>query len=84
MISAVIEQIEPTVKAANSILADYDKARADKKIAEDSYDAMKKRVEPYLAVIKGLNQEEITRVNEVMQLESRRISIEGDRYRKAM
>ena len=40
--AAVIEQIEPTVKAANSILADYEKARMDKSVAEDSYDTLKK------------------------------------------
>ena len=74
--AAVIEQIEPTVKAANSILMDYEKARVDKKVAEDSYDTLKKRVEPYLVAIGGLNQEEIARVNEAMQLESRRIAVE--------
>ena len=74
--AAVIEQIEPTVKAANSILMDYEKARVDKSVAEDSYDTLKKRVEPYLIATKGLNQEEITRVNEVMQLESHKIAVE--------
>ena len=83
VISAVIEQIEPTVKAANSILADYEKARLDKKIAEDSYDTLKKRVEPYLIATKGLNQEEIARVNESMQLESRKIAVEKDEVKKA-
>ncbi|MGP5182087.1 MobV family relaxase [Psychrobacter cibarius] len=77
--AAVIEQIEPTVKAANSILMDYEKARMDKKVAEDSYDTLKKRVEPYLVATKGLNQEEIARVNEAMHLESRRIAVENDR-----
>ena len=84
VISAVIEQIEPTLKAANSILMDYEKARVDKKIAEDSYDTLKKRVEPYLIATKGLNQEEITRVNEVMQLESLKIAVEKDKNKKAM
>lgn len=79
VISAVIEQIEPTVKAANSILADYEKARLDKKIAENSYDTLKKRVEPYLVATKGLNQEDIARVNEAMQLESRKIAVEKDK-----
>lgn len=74
--AAVIEQIEPTVKAANSILMDYEKARTDKSVAEASYEALKKRVEPYLVAIDDLNQEEIARLNEVMQLESRRISVE--------
>ena len=78
--AAVIEQIEPTVKAANSILADYEKARVDKKVAEDSYNTLKKRVEPYLIAIKGLNQEDIARVNEVMQLESRKIAVEKKIY----
>ena len=77
--AAVIEQIEPTVKAANSILADYEKARVDKSVAEGSYDTLKKRVEPYLVAIDGLNQEEIARVNEVMQLESRKIAVEKDK-----
>ncbi len=77
--AAVIEQIEPTVKAANSILMDYEKARNDKSVAEASYDTLKKRVEPYLVAIDGLNQEEIARVNEVMQLESRKIAVEKDK-----
>ncbi len=83
VISAVIEQIEPTVKAANSILMDYEKARTDKNIAEDSYDTLKKRAEPYLVAIQGLNQEETARVNEVMQLESRKIAIERVKYERA-
>ncbi|MGP5706700.1 MobV family relaxase, partial [Psychrobacter namhaensis] len=81
--AAVIEQIEPTVKAANSILMDYEKARLDKSVAEASYDTLKKRVEPYLVAIGGLNQEEIARVNEVMQLESRRIAVERVKYERA-
>ena len=84
VISAVIEQIEPTVKAANSILMDYEKARVDKSVAEDSYDTLKKRVEPYLVATKGLSQEEITRINEAMQLERRRIAVESDKVKKAM
>ena len=74
--AAVIEQIEPTVKAANSILMDYGRAKIDKNVAETSFDTLKKRVEPYLAAIEGLNQEEIGRVNEAMQIESRRIALE--------
>lgn len=74
--AAVIGQIEPTVKAANSILMDYEKARMDKKVAEDSYETLKKRVEPYLVAIEGLNQEEVARVNEAMQLESHKIAVE--------
>ena len=79
--AAVIEQIEPTVKAANSILMDYEKARVDKKIAEDSYDTLKKRVEPYLVATKGLNQEEIARVNEAIQLESRKIAVDNNKIK---
>lgn len=82
--AAVIEQIEPTVKAANSILMDYEKARLDKSVAEASYDTLKKRVEPYLLAIEGLNQEEIAMVNEVMQLESRRIAVERDKIKMAV
>nr|AFH75096.1 MobA [Psychrobacter sp. DAB_AL43B] len=82
--AAVIEQVEPTVKAANSILADYEKARMDKSVAEGSYNTLKKRVEPYLAAIEGLNQEEIARVNEVMQIERRRIAVERGKIEKAM
>ncbi len=82
--AAVIEQIEPTVKAASSILADYEKARVDKSVAEVSYDTLKKRVEPYLVATQGLNQEEIAKVNEVMQLESRKIAVEKDKIKKAM
>ena len=78
--AAVIEQIEPTVKAANSILMDYEKARVSKKVAEDSYDTLNKRVEPYLVAIEGLNQEEIARVNEAMLLESRRIAVEKGKF----
>ena len=81
---AVIEQIEPTVKAANSILTDYEKARIDKRVAEGSYDTLKKRVEPYLVAVKGLNEDEITRVNEAMQLESRKIAVEKNERKKAM
>ncbi|KAA0921713.1 hypothetical protein FQ082_12780 [Psychrobacter sp. ANT_H56B] len=77
--AAVIEQIEPTVKAANSILMDYEKARVDKSVAEASYDTLKKRVEPYLIATKGLNQEDIARVNHAMQLESRKIAVEKDK-----
>ncbi|WP_182407621.1 MobV family relaxase [Psychrobacter sp. GP33] len=84
VIAAVIEQIEPTVKAANSILTDYEKARVDKSVAEDSYDTLKKRVEPYLLATQGLNQEDIARVNEVMQLESRKIAVERNKIKKAM
>ena len=73
--AAVIEQIEPTMKAANSILMDYEKARVDKIVAEEIYETLKKRVEPYLVAIEGLNQEEITKVNVAMQLESRRIAV---------
>jgi hypothetical protein len=80
---AVIEQVEPTVKAANSILMDYEKARLDKNVAEESYDTLKKRVEPYLMAIDGLNQEEIARVNEAMQLESHKIAVEMDKIKKA-
>nr|WP_181718205.1 MobV family relaxase [Psychrobacter sp.]QJS05095.1 mobilization protein MobA [Psychrobacter sp.] len=83
VISAVIEQIEPTVKAANSILADYEKARVDKSVAENSYDILKKRVEPYLVATKGLNQEDIARVNHAMQLESRKIAVERDKIKEA-
>jgi len=82
--AAVIEQIEPTVKAANSILMEYEKARIDKSVAEGSYETLRKRVEPYLVAIEGLNQEGITRINEVMQLESHRIAVERDKARKAM
>lgn len=82
--AAVIGQVEPTVKAANSILIDYENARMDKKVAEDSYETLKKRVEPYLVAIDGLNQEEIARVNVAMQLESRRIAVEKDKTKKAM
>tara|TARA_R110000751_G_scaffold6113_1_gene26626 strand:+ start:3456 stop:4352 length:897 start_codon:yes stop_codon:yes gene_type:complete len=81
--AAVIEQIEPTVKAASSILMDYEKARVDKKVAEASYDTLKKRVEPYLVAIEGLNQEEIASLNELMQLESRKIAIERVKYERA-
>jgi hypothetical protein len=81
--AAVIEQIEPTVKAANSILMDYEKARTDKNVAEDSYDTLKKRVEPYLVAIDGLNQEEVARLNEAMQLESRKIVVERGNVKKA-
>ena len=81
---AVIEQIEPTVKAANSILTDYEKARIDKRVAEGSYDTLKKRVEPYLVAVKGLNEDEITRVNDAMQLESRKIAVEKRENKKAM
>ena len=80
--AAVIEQIEPTVKAANSILTDYEKTRVDKSVAEESYDTLKKRVEPYLVAIQGLNQKEITRVNEAMQLESRKIAVERVKKQK--
>ena len=79
--AAVIEQVEPTVKAASSILADYEKARMDKSVAEGSYDTLKKRVEPYLVAIEGLNQEEIARLNEAMQLERRRIAVERNNTR---
>lgn len=82
--AAVIEQIEPTVKAANSILMDYEKARMDKSVAEGSYETLRKRVEPYLVAIKGLNQEEIARVNHAMQLESFKIAVEKDEGGKAM
>jgi len=81
--AAVIEQVEPTVKAANSILMDYEKARLDKNVAEASYDTLKKRVEPYLMAIQGLNQEEIARLNEAMQLESRKIAIESGKVKGA-
>ncbi|WP_201618371.1 MobV family relaxase [Psychrobacter urativorans] len=84
VIAAVIEQIEPTVKAANSILTDYEKARLYKSVAEESYDTLKKRVEPYLVATDGLNQEDIARVNEAMQLESRKIAVERDEIEKAM
>ncbi len=82
--AAVIEQIEPTVKAANSILADYEKARMDKTVAEESYETLRKRVETYLVATEGLNQEEIARVNVAMQLESRKIAVEKDKIKKAM
>jgi len=81
--AAVIEQIEPTLKAANSILMDYEKARLDKNVAEESYDSLKKRVEPYLLAIEGLNQEEIARVNEAIQLESRIIAVDRVKYERA-
>jgi len=81
--AAVIEQIEPIVKAANSILMDYEKARLDKSVAEGSYETLKKRVEPYLVATEALNQEEIARVNEVMQLESRKIAVEKGNVDKA-
>jgi hypothetical protein len=71
------------VKAANSILMDYEKARLDKNVAEASYDTLKKRVEPYLMAIQGLNQEEIARLNEAMQLESRKIAIESGKVKGA-
>ena len=81
--AAVIEQVEPTVKAASSILMDYEKARLNKSVAEWSYDTLKKRVEPYLVTIEGLNQEEIARVNHAMQLESRKIAVERNEIIKA-
>jgi hypothetical protein len=76
--AAVIKQIEPTVKAASSILMDYEKVKVDKSVAEGSYDTLKRRVEPYLAVIDELDQEEIARVNHAILLESRRIAVEKD------
>ncbi|WP_201503164.1 MobV family relaxase [Psychrobacter cibarius] len=82
--AAVIEQVEPTIKAAKSILNDYERARLYKKIAEDSYDTLRERVEPYLVATEGLNKDEITRVNEAMQLESRKIAVERDESKKAM
>lgn len=78
--AAVIEQIEPTVKAANSILMDYERAKMDKNVAEGSYDTLKKRVEPYLVAIEGLNQEEIYKLNEIMYLEGRRIALGMVKY----
>ena len=81
--AAVIEQIEPTVKAANSILMDYEKAKVDKSVVEESYETLKKRVEPYLVATEGLNQEEIARMNEAIQLESRKIAIERVKYERA-
>ena len=81
--AAVIEQIEPTVKAANSILMDYEKTKTDKSIAEASYDALKKRVDPYLVAIEGLNQEEVVRLNKMMQLESRKIAVERSKVQTA-
>ena len=84
VIAAVIDQVEPTVKAANSILTAYEKARVDKKIAEDSYDTLKKRVEAYLVATKGLNKDNIARVNEAMLLESRKIAVERGKIEMAM
>jgi hypothetical protein len=81
--AAVIKQVEPTVKAASSILMDYGKARLDKSVAEGSYDTLKKRVEPYLAAIEGLNQEEVSRVNHAMLLERRRIAVEKSKITNA-
>ena len=81
--AAVIEQVEPTVKAANSILADYKKARMDKSMAEGSYETLRKCVEPYLVATDGLNLEEVTRVNEAMQLESRKIAVERHKTESA-
>ena len=78
--AAVIEQIEPTVKAANSILMEYEKARIDKSVAEGSYETLRKRVEPYLVAIEGLNQEEIYKLNEIMYLEGRRIALGMVKY----
>lgn len=72
------------MKAANSILTDYEKARIDKRVAEGSYDTLKKRVEPYLVAVKGLNEDEITRVNDAMQLESHKIAVEKRKNKKAM
>ena len=82
--AAVIEQVEPTIKAAKSILNDYERARLGKKIAESSYKDLKKRVEPYLVATEGLNEDEITRVNNAMQLESHKIAVEDVRNKKAM
>ena len=82
--AAVIEQIEPTVKAANSILMDYEKARLDKSVAEASYNSLKKRVEPYLLATEGLNREEIIRLNEAMQIESCRIAVESEKFKIAI
>ena len=82
--AAIIEQVEPTIKAAKSILNDYERARLYKKIAEDSYDTLRERVEPYLVATEGLNKDEITRVNEAMQLESRKIAVERGESKKVM
>jgi hypothetical protein len=81
--AAVFEQLDPTVKAANSILMDYEKAKVDKSVVEESYETLKKRVEPYLVATEGLNQEEIARMNEAIQLESRKIAIERVKYERA-
>ena len=82
--SAVINQVEPTVKAAQSILNDYEKAKLDKKIAESSYEDLKRHVEPYLVATKGLTEDEIERINELIQLESRKIAVEREESKKAM
>ena len=82
--AAVIGQVEPTIKAAKSILNDYERAKLGKKIAESSYEDLKKRVEPYLVATEGLNEDEIERVNKAMQLESRKIALDRDESKNAM
>ena len=63
---------------------DYERAKLDKKIAESSYEDLKKHVEPYLVATKGLTEDEIERINELIQLESRKIAVEREESKKAM
>ena len=63
---------------------DYERAKLGKKIAESSYEDLKKRVEPYLVATEGLNEDEIERVNKAMQLESRKIALDRDESKNAM
>ncbi|WP_352339613.1 hypothetical protein, partial [Psychrobacter sp. 16-MNA-CIBAN-0192] len=80
---AVIEDYKPKIATANSILSDYKYTKHDKEVLLSSLAYTEQRANPYFNAIKGLNKDEVTRVNDAMQLESRKIAVEKNENKKA-
>lgn len=80
----VADAYKPKIATANSILSDYKYTKHDKEVLLSVQAHTEQRAKPYFNAIKGLDKDEITRVNEAMQLESRKIAVEKNERKKAM
>lgn len=80
----VADAYKPKIATANSILSDYKYTKHDKEVLLSVQAHTEQRAKPYFNAIKGLDKDEITRVNEAMQLESRKIAVEKRENKKAM
>ena len=78
----VANAYKPKIATANSILSDYKYTKHDKEVLLSVQAHTEQRAKPYFNAIKGLDKDEITRVNEAMQLESRKIAVEKNERKR--